>query len=163
MLILLFKASCRKNYSIEALNLLLQVEYLLSPKEPEQTKWSHYINNRCQGYSVPMNLHMEHLKWQVKIIVLHLEFKLSIYLITFVAFLNKRMNLNQYQASILCLLLNPILIQFWKLSKIKMCFPLNRTGSITQCIMFIVITSQVIWKCFYYEQSHVEHGTLYQL
>jgi len=35
---LAFKASNRKNYSIEALNLLLQVNFLLSPREAAQVK-----------------------------------------------------------------------------------------------------------------------------
>ena len=39
-----FKAGKRKNYSIEAVNFLLQVQYLLSPREAAQLKWSHCIN-----------------------------------------------------------------------------------------------------------------------
>ena len=61
-LLLVFKASRRKNYSIEALNLLLQVGHLLSPREAEQVKWSRCINTSGQpGCNMPMDLHMEHL------------------------------------------------------------------------------------------------------
>jgi len=37
--LLVFKATRRKNYSIEALNLILQVQHTLSPREAAQVKW----------------------------------------------------------------------------------------------------------------------------
>ena len=37
--LLVFKAARRKNYSIEALNLILQAEHILSPREAAQVKW----------------------------------------------------------------------------------------------------------------------------
>ena len=42
--LLVFKAARRKNYSIEALNLILQVDHILSPREAAQVKWSRTIN-----------------------------------------------------------------------------------------------------------------------
>jgi len=43
-LLLVFKASRRKYYGIEALNLQLQVNYTLSPRQAAELKWSHCIN-----------------------------------------------------------------------------------------------------------------------
>ena len=45
-LLLVFKASRRKNYGIEALNLQLQVNYTLSPWQAAQLKWSWCTTNR---------------------------------------------------------------------------------------------------------------------
>ena len=60
--LLIFKASGRKNYSIEALNLLLQVNYLLSPRESAQLKWCRCINTSGrQGRNISMDLYLEHL------------------------------------------------------------------------------------------------------
>ena len=42
--LLAFKSARRKNYSIEALNLLLQVNYILSPREAAQVKWCRSVN-----------------------------------------------------------------------------------------------------------------------
>ena len=65
--LLAFKAGKRKNYSIEAVNLLLQVQYLLSPREAAQLKWSRCINTSGrQGCNIPMDLHMEHLNRRLK-------------------------------------------------------------------------------------------------
>jgi len=65
--LLAFKAANRKNYSIEALNLLLQVNYLLSPREAAQVKWCQTVNTmNHQGHSIPMDLHVEHLNRQFK-------------------------------------------------------------------------------------------------
>lgn len=66
-LLLAFKATNRKNYSIEALNLLLQVNYLLSPREAAQVKWCCTVNTtNFQGHNVPMDLHLEHLNRRLK-------------------------------------------------------------------------------------------------
>ena len=65
--LLAFKAGKCKNYSIKAVNLLLQVQYLLSPREAAQLKWSHCINTSGrQGCNIPMDLHMEHLNRSLK-------------------------------------------------------------------------------------------------
>ena len=58
----MFKAARRKNYSIEALNIQLQVNYTLSPRQAAQVKWSRCINTTNQvGKNIPMDLHLEHL------------------------------------------------------------------------------------------------------
>lgn len=65
--LLAFKAGRRKNYSIEAVNLLLQLQHLLSPREAAQLKWSRCINTSGrQGCNIPMDLHMEHLNRRLK-------------------------------------------------------------------------------------------------
>ena len=49
-LLLIFKAAHRKNYSIEALTILVQYYALLSPRQREQLLWSRFINmNGRQG------------------------------------------------------------------------------------------------------------------
>ena len=61
-LMLIFKAARRKNYSIEALNLQLQLNYTLSPRQAAQLKWSRCINTtNIVGRNIPMDLHLEHL------------------------------------------------------------------------------------------------------
>ena len=65
--LLIFKAARRKNYSKETLNLLLQVNYLLSPRESAQLKWCRCINT-CgrQGTNISMDLYLEHLNRRLK-------------------------------------------------------------------------------------------------
>ncbi len=66
-LLLGFKASHRKNYSIEALTLLVQYHELLSPRKKEQLLYSRFVNtNGKLGANKPCNLHMEHLNRVVK-------------------------------------------------------------------------------------------------
>ena len=68
--LLAFKAARRKNYSIEALNLLLQINYLLSPREAAQVKWCRTVNTtNHQGHNIPMDLHLEHLNRRLKSIL----------------------------------------------------------------------------------------------
>lgn len=58
----LFKASKRKNYSIDALNLLLQHDYVFSPRLREQLLWSRTVNMHGKpGRNIPCDLEMEHL------------------------------------------------------------------------------------------------------
>lgn len=65
--LLVYKAAKRKNYSIEALNLLLQINYFLSPREAAQVKWCRCINTiGRQGCNIPMDLHLEHLNRRLK-------------------------------------------------------------------------------------------------
>ena len=66
-LLLVFKASRRKNYGTEALNLQLQVNYTLSPRQAVQLKWCRCINttNRVDK-NIPMDLHLEHLTRHLK-------------------------------------------------------------------------------------------------
>ena len=65
--LLIFKAAKRKNYSIEALNLILQIDHVLSPREAAQVKWSRTVNTSGRpGNNVPMDLHLEHLNRRLK-------------------------------------------------------------------------------------------------
>ena len=57
-LMLLFKATGRKNYAIEALTLLSQYHIILPSNLGEQLKWSRFISS---------DLHMEHLNRMVKV------------------------------------------------------------------------------------------------
>ena len=54
-LLIVFKVARRKNYSIEALNLQLQVHYTMSPRQAAQLKWSRCVNTTNPvGKNVPM-------------------------------------------------------------------------------------------------------------
>lgn len=60
-LFLLFKASGRKNYAIEALTLLTQYHITLPPNLAEQVKWSRFINVHGKpGHNISCDLHLEH-------------------------------------------------------------------------------------------------------
>ena len=63
---LLFKASGRKNYAIEALTLLSQ--HLILPQNlAEQLKWSRFvITHGIPGHNISCDLHMKHLNRLVK-------------------------------------------------------------------------------------------------
>lgn len=61
-LLLLFKASKKKNYAIEAFTLLVQYYLTLPPRLAEQLKWSRFINvHGLPGHNISCDLHMEHL------------------------------------------------------------------------------------------------------
>lgn len=67
ILLLIFKSARQKNYSIEALNLQLQVNYLLSARQAAQLKWSRCINTtNFAGHNIPMDLHLEHSNRRLK-------------------------------------------------------------------------------------------------
>ena len=64
---LLFKATGRKNYAIEALTLLSQYHLTLPPSLAEQLKWSRFVNvHGIAGHNISCDLHMEHLNRLVK-------------------------------------------------------------------------------------------------
>lgn len=66
-LLLLFKANGHTNYSIEALMLLLQLQYLLSPRMAAQLKWNRTVNTHGRpGKNISSDLHMEHLNRECK-------------------------------------------------------------------------------------------------
>lgn len=66
-LLLIFKAAKRKNYSIEALTVLVQYYALLSPRQREQLLFSRFINTSGkEGANKASDLHMEHLNRTVK-------------------------------------------------------------------------------------------------
>jgi len=65
--LLLFKASGRTNYSVEAFTLLAQYEYMLSPRMAMQLKWSRTVNvHGRRGKNVAGDLHMENLNRECK-------------------------------------------------------------------------------------------------
>lgn len=67
---LLFKASGRTNYSIEALTILTQYYLLLPPNLAEQLKWSRFVNTRgLPGHNISCDLHNEHLNKAVKVAI----------------------------------------------------------------------------------------------
>ena len=58
----IFYNSKRTNYSKEALLLLYQHKYLLSPRQSKQLMYSRFINTQgIKGKNIPCDLHMEHL------------------------------------------------------------------------------------------------------
>ena len=58
----IFLNSGSKNYSYEALLLLCQHGYLLSPQQAQRLKYSRFVNtNGQQGKNIPADLHNEHL------------------------------------------------------------------------------------------------------
>ena len=66
-LLLLYKASRRKNYAIEALTLLSQCSFILPANLAEQVKWSRFVNfHGLPGHNISCDLHMEHLNRLVK-------------------------------------------------------------------------------------------------
>ena len=65
--LLLFKASNRKNYSIEAFTLLCQFHFIFSERMKQQLVWSRTVNIHGRpGRNVSMDLHMEHLNRECK-------------------------------------------------------------------------------------------------
>ena len=63
----LFKATNRKNYALEALYMLYQCQYVLSPRLSHQLLWSRFINTRGRrGHNIPCDLFNEHLNRLVK-------------------------------------------------------------------------------------------------
>lgn len=67
-MLLLFKASGRKNYAIEALTILSQYHIILPPNVAEQLKWSRFINvHGLPGHNISCDLHMEHINKLVKV------------------------------------------------------------------------------------------------
>lgn len=69
---MVFRKTGRKNYSIEALQIQLQRNYLLSEREAAQLLWSRCINTHGRkGCNIPADLHMEHLNRRLKTILRH--------------------------------------------------------------------------------------------
>ena len=63
----IFKVTNHKNYAIGALNLLIQYNVLLSPRQREQLVWSRFINTSGKpGENKSCDIHMEHLNRIVK-------------------------------------------------------------------------------------------------
>jgi L1 cell adhesion molecule like protein len=65
--LLLFKSSERTNYSVEAFNLLLELEYVMTPRMRQQLTWERTINvHGKSGRNISMDLHMEHINRECK-------------------------------------------------------------------------------------------------
>ena len=63
----MFISSGRKNYAIEALNLLVQHDFSLPPRQAAELIWGRFINTTgLPGRNIPNDLHMEHLNRSVK-------------------------------------------------------------------------------------------------
>lgn len=59
---------------MESLNLLLQHDYLLSPREVEELIWGRFINTHGQmGRNIPNDLHCEHLNRLCKTCIANLQ------------------------------------------------------------------------------------------
>ena len=72
-LLLLFKASQKKNYSIEAFQFLCQYYYYLPPRLAQQLLYSRFVNvHGREGCNIPCDLHMEHLNRTIKDTLQHL-------------------------------------------------------------------------------------------
>ena len=64
----MFVSSGRKNYALESLNLLVQHDFTLSPRQAAELIWSRFVNIKgLKGTNIPNDLHMEHLNRLVKI------------------------------------------------------------------------------------------------
>lgn len=58
----MFSASGNTNYACEAVNVVLQHSYILSPRLSAQLLWSRFVNVHGRpGKNIPVDLHMEHL------------------------------------------------------------------------------------------------------
>ena len=58
----IFVSSGRKNYSIEALNVLYQYQYKFNPRQSARLIWNRFINvHGLRGRNIPCDLHLEHL------------------------------------------------------------------------------------------------------
>ena len=69
-LLIILKLSSRKNYTKEAILLLLQCKCSQSERKVAQMLHSRSIN--MQGHNIPCDLHMEHLNRRLKTILNHL-------------------------------------------------------------------------------------------
>ena len=57
-----FKASGRKNYSIEAVTMLSDHQFNLTPRQAAELQWNRFINvHGILGRNIPCDLHIEHL------------------------------------------------------------------------------------------------------
>ena len=66
-MLLLFKASKRTNYGMEAFNMLTQYHLVLPPRLAQQLKWLRFINTHgFPGHNISCDLHMEHINRLVK-------------------------------------------------------------------------------------------------
>lgn len=71
-LLLVFKSTGKRKYSIQAGTLLLQYHYLFTERMKAQLIWSRTVNvHGLKGRNIPMDLHMEHLNRELKCAIKH--------------------------------------------------------------------------------------------
>lgn len=69
----IFRASGRKNYALEALNVLFQHTYYLPPRLRMQLLYSRFVNvHGREGHNISSDLHMEHMNRTTKETLEHL-------------------------------------------------------------------------------------------
>lgn len=72
-LLLIFKATGKRKYSIQAATLLIQYHYLFTERMKHQLLWSRTVNVHGKpGKNIAMDLYMEHLNRELKSSVCHL-------------------------------------------------------------------------------------------
>ena len=77
-LLLAFRSSNKKKYTFEGLLLLIQANFLLTPRLKYQLMYSRFVNTRGgPGKNIPMDLHVEHVNRIVKSAIYHQMSNLS--------------------------------------------------------------------------------------
>uniref|UniRef100_A0A1X7VUI6 DUF6589 domain-containing protein n=1 Tax=Amphimedon queenslandica TaxID=400682 RepID=A0A1X7VUI6_AMPQE len=73
-LLIVFNATNRYNYRIEAVTLLLQYNFLFSERKAQQLAYSRFINTHGRiGCNISCDLHLEHLNRRLKAILRNLQ------------------------------------------------------------------------------------------
>ena len=73
-LMIIFRLSNRRNYTKEAIVLLLQYHYILPEQKAAQLAYSRFVNTQGRvGQNIPSDLHMEHLNRRLKTVLNHLS------------------------------------------------------------------------------------------
>lgn len=73
-MLLIFKATDKRKYAIQASTLLFQHHYIFTERMRSQLLWSRTVNVHGKpGRNIPMDLHMEHLNRQLKESMHHLS------------------------------------------------------------------------------------------
>lgn len=77
-LLLIFKATNKRKYAIQASTLLFQYHYIFSERLQNQLIWSRTVNvSGRPGRNIPMDFHMEHLNRELKQAIGHLKSNIS--------------------------------------------------------------------------------------
>ena len=73
-LLLVFKATNKRKYAVQAATLILQYEVIFTERMRNQLIWNRTINTTGQiGRNISMDLHMEHLNRDLKSAISHLS------------------------------------------------------------------------------------------
>lgn len=73
-LLLVFKATNKRKYAVQAATLLIQYHFIFTERMKQQLMWSRTINTSSRkGKNIPMDLHMEHLNRDLKGAIGHLS------------------------------------------------------------------------------------------